>query len=267
LDYPDNTVYTMTAISACPISGPEITRIFSERGIDAFVIADVGSIRAPAGRHPRDLLPTARTIIIFGRVMPDLLFSGTAREQKTAMHDLVTSLEMTASALVQFLEREGSRSVPALPSLPLKIEKNMARGSLSLTHCARDASFGTLGDNTLFIHPEFGNRLALAAVITEAVLEKSPLPSSLPVCSHCNRCIDACPALALQKGKVDMLACRNLAAYLPGPLLPLARRALQWEWSCSLSSFLVNRIGPYVRVRPGCSECLVSCPYFHKGKR
>jgi epoxyqueuosine reductase QueG len=257
----------MTGASAFLISGPEITRIFNELGIDAFVIADVGSIRAPAGRHPRDLLPTARTIIIFGRVMPDLLFSGTAREQKTAMHDLVTSLETAATALVQLLAREGSRSVPALPSLPLKIEKNMARGSLSLKHCARDAGFGALGDNTLFIHPEFGNRLALAAVITEAVLDQSPLLASLPVCSHCNRCIAACPALALHKGKVDMLACGNISAYLPGPLLPLARRALRWEWSCSLSSFLVNRIGPYVRVKPGCSECMTSCPYFHKGKR
>jgi hypothetical protein len=48
--------------SRCSFTG--ISRFFAEKRIDAFVIADISAITAQEGRHPRDILPSCRTIIL-----------------------------------------------------------------------------------------------------------------------------------------------------------------------------------------------------------
>src|SRR5512145_643880 len=129
----------MTDTPSSTTSDATISRFFKEHGMDAFVIAPVSVIGAPAGRHPRDLLPSCRTILIFGRVMPDEFFTGTDREKKKATRDLKEALESTAASLNDLLESEGHPAVPVFPSLPLEAGHGKIRGKLSLKHCARDA--------------------------------------------------------------------------------------------------------------------------------
>lgn len=61
---------------------------------------------------------------------------------------------------------------------------------------AVQAGLGWIGKSGLFIHKEYGPRVRMGTVLTDLVLptENSPMESN---CSACNRCVNACPAMAL----------------------------------------------------------------------
>lgn len=245
-----------------PVSPDTLEEFFVGRHIPAYCVADVASIRAPAGRHPRDILPSCHTIIIFGVVMPDRLFSGTEREQSEETNNLRQTLESTAFALRDLLEREGFVSVAIVPFLQLVVQDGILRGRLSLKHCAADAGFGTLGDNGLLIHPRYGNRLALAAVVTEGVTGPGPALIGTAACTHCNRCATACTAGAVHNGVVTQTLCRNLTDYVTRPLRPLAWRLMRGRYSARLITVLLNAAASCVEIRGTCTACMTACPHF-----
>ncbi len=245
-----------------PVSPATLADFFAGRHIPAYCVADVRTIRAPAGRHPRDILPSCRTIIIFAIVMPDRLFFGTEREQSEATNAIRNTLESTAYSLRDLLEREGSASVAVVPFHQFVVQDGILRGRLSLKHCAADAGFGILGDNSLLIHPRYGNRLALAAAVTEQEIEPGPLQAGTATCTHCNRCTDACPAGAIRCGVVTQTSCRNLTDYVPHPLRPLAWRMMRGTWSARLVTVLLNMTASRVEIRGTCTACMTACPHF-----
>ena len=257
----------MAGIIPATRSPEEIARYFAERKIPVYCIARADAIRAPAGRHPRDILPGCRTIIIFGIPMPDRLFSGTEAEQVAETDRLREALESSATGLRDILVQAGAASEAILPSLPLKVEEGILRGRLSLKHCAADAGFGTIGDNTLLVHPRYGNRLALAAVLTAMALDPLPIPAPLPECTHCNRCATACPDGAIHDGAVRQTLCRNLSDYVPRPVRPLAWRLMRGRYSARIATVLLNMAASCFEIRSTCSACVTACPYFHKGKQ
>ena len=258
----------MPGISPDPPSADEIAFFLQEHEIDAFCIAGTATIRAPAGRHPRDILPGCRTIIIFGSVMPDRFFSGTEPEQARETKNLKERLEGSALGLRDLLIESGAASEAILPSLPLKVEDGLLRGRLSFKHCAADAGFGTIGWNSLLIHPVYGNRLALAAVLTEQSLAPSPHPAGpLPACTRCNRCVTACTPGAIHDGTVEITRCRNLADYVPRPLRPISWRLMRGRWSARFLTMLLHAAAQRIEIRATCTACMTACPYFHKEQR
>lgn len=249
------------------VSPDDIGSFFENRNINAFCIVDADSIMAPKGRHPHDLLPGCRTIILFGIFMTDRLFSGTVEERAEETGRIRAVLESAAISLRDQLMKSGFAAEAILPSFPLKVEGGRLQGRLSLKHCAADAGFGTMGDNTLLIHPVYGNRLALAAVVTEQRIMPSPAPGVLPACTHCHRCVTACPENALHDGIVDPTHCRNLTEYVPPVLRPLTWRLMRGRLSaCFVTSFL-NSVGTHLAITSPCVACMTACPHFNKEKR
>jgi len=249
------------------ISPDDIGRFFTGRNTDAFCIADTDRILAPSGRHPRDLLPGCRSVILFGTFMTDRLFSGTDAERAEETVRIRAVLESAAFALRDLFMQSGSAAEAILPSFPLKLERGRLQGRLSLKACAADAGFGTLGDNSLLIHPQYGNRLALAAVITEQHSIPSPAPDLLPACTHCHRCVTACPERAIQDGSVDQTRCRNLTEYVPPGLRPLTWRLMRGRWSACFVAALLNSAGAHLAISSPCVTCMTACPHFNKERR
>jgi epoxyqueuosine reductase QueG len=71
------------------------------------------------------------------------------------------------------------------------------------------AGLGTLGLNCCILTPEFGPRVKVTSIITDA-----PLPAGRPMeqemCSHCNLCVDNCPIGAIDgKGWKNPFACAS----------------------------------------------------------
>lgn len=63
----------------------------------------------------------------------------------------------------------------------------------SQRHAAVGAGLGELGLNNLFICPEYGIRVRLGSLITNAPLIPDPLDKIGQVCTQCDACLEACP--------------------------------------------------------------------------
>ena len=112
------------------------------------------------------------------------------------------------------LEQNGYRYVyiPASQSIEGK------KGLMSHKQTAINAGLGTIGKNAMFLSEKYGPRVRLGTIITDCDLSqgfKEPLSENL--CSGCDLCVKACPAMALS-GKefnpqkpdepiIDALAC------------------------------------------------------------
>jgi epoxyqueuosine reductase len=91
-------------------------------------------------------------------------------------------------------QKEGYHSLP-IPASQVLDRKNWS-AAISHKAVARMAGLGWQGKNLLLITPQFGSRIRLATVLTNA-----PLLADKPVknrCGNCMLCRDACPAKAIK---------------------------------------------------------------------
>lgn len=118
-----------------------------------------------------------------------------------------------------------------------------------LTHkiAATSAGIGWIGRNGLLISPEYGPRLSLATVLTDAPLNTgSPIEESL--CGDCRMCIEHCPSEAIT-GK-DWSR--------KDPFVELIRLD-----DCRSH----KKNSRAVQGKPNCGLCITICPYGRKRYR
>jgi epoxyqueuosine reductase len=70
-------------------------------------------------------------------------------------------------------------------------------GQISHKAVAHQAGLGWIGRSLLFVTPEFGPRVRLITVLTDAELDEGPCPMDNR-CGGCRACIDNCPLKALR---------------------------------------------------------------------
>jgi len=115
--------------------------------------------------------------------------------------------------LASFFRREGYRSLP-LPAAGCPTDQRSLKAIFSYKHAAELAGLGTIGRHSLLITPEFGPRVRLACLLTEAPSDTSPLTPK-DYCIDCDACIRECPVQALQIPKkgdayfINKFACRT----------------------------------------------------------
>jgi epoxyqueuosine reductase QueG len=117
------------------------------------------------------------------------------------------------------LEREGFWANPAgyEPGLYLK-----EAGAL--------AGLGVIGKNNLLITEEYGPRIRLRALNTDASLEPDLIQEGPDYCHNCSKCIDACPANAFDGGAYNKEVCRR---YCEDHLKKVSEYSVLWCMTCS----------------------------------
>ena len=105
------------------------------------------------------------------------------------------------------------------------------------------AGLGSRGRNNLLVTRNFGPRVRLISVATDAELEFDG-PFEKELCRDCDLCIRACPTEAFTPEGFDRKRC--IAEFSPGEELAKRQR--------SMLKYLTH----FVRIQ--CVDCMVSCP-------
>jgi len=169
------------------------------------------------------LLPGAKSVVVFGKEIFKEVVSvlGPSKEvgegepgEFLGPHGDYLNGRLTKAVydLAGLLRKEGHRCFP-LPAAGGPVDQRHLVALFSYKHAAELAGLGTMGRHTILITPEFGPRVRLACLLTDAEMESSS-PSAKEYCVNCDACIRACPSKALQipeKGKaysMNPFACR-----------------------------------------------------------
>jgi epoxyqueuosine reductase len=141
--------------------------------------------------------------------------------------------------------------------LPYHIE----RGGIYLKDAAVLAGLGCIGRNNLFITPQYGPRLRLRALLTQAELPSTG-DSGFDPCHGCSApCLEACPRNAFAEQVYSPAACGQ--SELPGRSGTYDRLACNREMVINEANFEEVRLedqektGKRVKY---CRECELSCP-------
>ncbi len=181
----------------------------SRLDVDAMGVASVADLAEPRLRDQvLALLPSARSLVVCAmEVFPEILDhsrpgktvgEASASDMLGAHMDFLSGrLTKAAYDVAQTCRRQGYRALP-MPAAKYPTDQRYLTSVLSYKHAAVAAGLGTLGRHSLLVTPEFGPRVRLACVLTEAELKPTArLVDGL--CDECNNCIKACPAGALSE--------------------------------------------------------------------
>jgi len=192
----------------------QIKRLTLKEGANLVGIASEDRFKgAPKGHRPRDILPSANSVIVFAKRMLFSPIEGLPRtrlEYTNQFFVVNAILNQIAYRVSEFLELKGFKAIPIPPAYP-RFE-NKLFGVLSLRHAAVEAGLGEIGLNNLLITPQYGPRVRLAAIVTDAPLEADPRFEER-LCEKYREkcglaCVRMCPVNALtEDGTLDKFLC------------------------------------------------------------
>ncbi len=197
---------------------------------------------APRGHHPRDFMPEAKSVLVFG--LPVLksvvnyqhflqdseIISGAFREEylqryfyQVSGYDVLNQRLEQIALTVSLALDDGGFSAVSFPTTYSGAYKEFQEkvpghaGIFSMRHAAVRAGLGEFGLNNLVVTSEYGPRVRFNAVITSAQLQPTPLLTE-KVClgSSCEICIEQCNVGALTHGVPGISFTGDVAGAAPG---------------------------------------------------
>jgi len=199
--------------------GQELKELSIREGADLFGIADADCYldRVYHGNKPQDFMEEVRSVVIVAVAIPngaiEPLPKGRAEYTNTLMAATV-ALRGMAFKIARHIEKQGFKA-SIVPNEGSEFgywyaDKKTLMADLSVKWAAYNAGMGNYGINHLLITPDYGPRVRLTAILTDAVLEhgKPTLPLVNEKCQGCQRCLSACPVQALHaNGEIHKHKC------------------------------------------------------------
>ncbi|MDI7260268.1 MAG: 4Fe-4S dicluster domain-containing protein [Thermodesulfobacteriota bacterium] len=170
------------------------------------------------------LLPKVRSVVVVGKEIYKEVVSllNPSKEAGEAEYGellvphsdyLNGQLNKVFHHLAGFFQKEGYQDLP-LPAKGCPTDQRTLTAIFSYKHAGQLAGLGTIGRHSLLITPDYGPRVRLACLLTEAPLEGS-FRKPKDYCIHCDACIQQCPAQAIhipgpdEAYSMNKFACRT----------------------------------------------------------
>lgn len=188
---------------------------------------------APNGFKPTDVLPECLSVIVLGTTFSPEVLNDIA-EYTTSRNAMLTAMTNMAKEVAKRIKADGGKTKVISAAGGKWVEGDGRKeqfGYISLKHAAEIAGLGVIGKNYLLTNPQYGNLLWFSAVLTDAEIMPDEKAQST-MCDNCNKCVEACPAGALddlasfgkkgcskfftiegRKFKVKCFLCRTICPY------------------------------------------------------
>jgi len=267
----------------------KIQRLAKENDIDLVGFSSVERFKyAPPKKRPTDLLEDAKTVISIGigirRGVREANIKA-YRGLRSAIYIymiygyniLNTLLNQGVLKIVKLLEEKKFIGVPIPASPPADYMKLM--GVFSNRHGAVASGLGNFGWQSVLLTPQFGPRLRLASVITNAEIEEDSLfTETLCKGEKCVICAEVCPVKAIplkdaveleiggshyRYSKIDKWRCRIAEQGLTKLTLGYTEFDGLGEVNGEVYLEQLKKENPWQRLeRQGsyCGQCIIHCP-------
>ena len=222
-------------------------------GVSLVGIASARGWDATRGREPTDILPDAESVVVIATQIPDkAIDDAPPKERQSVRRAIDQELDRVAFKIAEFLTEKGFKGLSAvspiyktgyldvvngeakpriltnvdpihetyeLPSGPKKPSPDWEclQGSIPLKYAAQMAGLGTIGKSSLLVTPQYGPRIRLLAVVTNAPLTADK-PLSMDLCGKCKVCEKVCIAQAISEGRLDIEMCWRAEMELGEPV-------------------------------------------------
>ncbi|MDD2708960.1 MAG: hypothetical protein PHV34_13320 [Verrucomicrobiae bacterium] len=189
-----------------PIQSDQIKSEAVTRGADLAGIASVNRWEhAPIELSPQGIMPNAKSAIVVAVNLTDAgtEFASLVDPQNAGLGEVTglawRRLDHITYRLAKCLERAGHQAIPIVCTSLWRYRSykgidrdNVFLPDISHIHAGAAAGLGEIGYSGLLITPEYGPRVRLGTVITDAPLTPDPLYDGPPLCDRCKMCVKAC---------------------------------------------------------------------------
>jgi epoxyqueuosine reductase QueG len=174
----------------------EIANFLKSLGAFKVGIADPqkGFTHASDGCRPRDVMNNCRSVIVYTfNIGLDYYTALDYEHNNIRLGHLYR--DWTGLQLITFLRKKGYDAT----EVPRKhVDEKNKIAPMSFKLAAYEAGIGVFGRPSIIITPEYGPRVNLGVVLTDAVLEPNKRMKDFNPCGDCNVCIKACPMNAIR---------------------------------------------------------------------
>jgi len=260
-----------------PLKAQDVKQHARKLGADLVGIASARTIAEHpvpgCPNSPEKILVGARSVVVLAR----RLLSGMSREQDWGNRNVhyagelaLTKMEDIAYELGRFLEDHEFPSLMTPAGYSRSHQVEIATKALSLPHLAVEAGLGTLGLNLQLLTPQYGPRVILGAVVTQADLEPDrKLERALCLGEACGRCLLACPGDAIGHWELSLERCTPYSSPYGyqfvqkhvETILESADPAARMQKLKGMETFMIwQSMLRGVGVYTGCTRCYDVCP-------
>lgn len=205
------------------LNGDFLQQMKKKLDVDMIGVASIET-SAPLQKRAAPFLPTVKSVVVLAKETYKEVVSLVGPSKGAGEAEIGEVLTVHANyiygrlnralhELAQCFRQDGYRSIPLCASPGFITDQRFLDSLFSYKHAAELAGMGTIGRNSLLITPDFGPRVRLACLLTEAPLDPTPR-NQTDGCTHCNACIRACPARAIREPEpghpysINRFACR-----------------------------------------------------------
>jgi len=257
----------------CGVIVLDLKTFFDGEGIDVSSEVNVANLPEADRSDALQMLPSARSVIVFGKEVPVQAYRMTPREQTRVMLRIAGELDNSAKRLARLLNMDGIPALPVPLYLPVRVQDGRVHGVVRLKNIAEAGGLGSIGKSSVLLSPRYGPRLLLLGVVTNQPVseygpgDNTPVSTATPspgFCTGCNRCLKVCPGGAFQPDGVDAFRCRTVRVWVPPFLVAVVKWMLGRQFLLKCAAPFAPWIARMATIR--CSLCVTNCPLFEGAK-